>query len=98
MRRRRRERNWRIAAIILGALFGFMLTPWDSFLQRKGTVNTGGKMRKEFGPSQSQQMIRGLVEAARQLQEEERSTLKLSKEDEQFLQDAGVRTKEGRTR
>jgi hypothetical protein len=43
-------------------------------------------------------MIRGLVEAARQLQEEERSTLKLSKEDEQFLQDAGVRTKEGRTR
>jgi|HubBroStandDraft_1064217.scaffolds.fasta_scaffold07063_2 hypothetical protein len=55
-------------------------------------------MRKEFGPSQSQQMIRGLVEAARQLQEEERSTLKLSKEDEQFLQDAGVRTKEGRTR
>jgi hypothetical protein len=55
-------------------------------------------MRKEFGPSQSQQMMRGLIEAARQVQDEERNKLKLSKADERFLKRAGVESKEAPTR
>jgi hypothetical protein len=49
-------------------------------------------MRKEFGPSESQRMIRGLVEAARQLQDEERSLLKLTPNDEGFLKQVGVKS------
>jgi hypothetical protein len=49
-------------------------------------------MRKEFGPAESQRMIRGLVEAARQLQDEERSVLKLTPKDEGFLQQVGVKS------
>jgi hypothetical protein len=47
-------------------------------------------MKREFGPSQSQEMIRSLVEAAHQVQGEQRGTLKLSKADEQFLKNVGV--------
>jgi hypothetical protein len=50
------------------------------------------KMKKEFGPSESQRMIRGLVEAALQLQDEERGVLKLTPKDERFLREVGVKS------
>jgi hypothetical protein len=50
------------------------------------------KMKKEFGPSESQRMMRGLIEAARQLQDEERSVLKLTPNDEGFLKQVGVKS------
>jgi hypothetical protein len=54
------------------------------------------KMKREFGPSQSQEMIRGLVEAARQLQDEERGVLKLTPKDEGFLKQVGVKSEKRR--
>ena len=49
-------------------------------------------MKKEFGPSESQRMMRGLIEAASQLQDEERSVLKLTPKDEGFLKQVGVKS------
>jgi len=49
-------------------------------------------MKREFGPSESQRMIRGLVEAALQLQDEERGVLKLTPKDERFLREVGVKS------
>jgi hypothetical protein len=54
------------------------------------------KGKKKFGPSQSQQMMRVLVEAARQLQDEERGVLKLTPKDKGFLRQLGVKSEKKR--
>ena len=51
-------------------------------------------MRLEHGPSEFSKMMHGLVDAARQVQQEEQSVLPLTSQDVQMLEAMGIKVDE----
>jgi hypothetical protein len=65
-------------------------------LRKPHRDRNGGRNQRESGLSESQKMIRGLVEAAPQLQTEQRGVLKLTPSEERFSKRGSVKSEKKR--